>query len=65
MIDKEKEMNEEEIIHTQKKIKRIKKMVLDSFECSGGHHKQWYLYQIAKEVCTKEELRLIDPGIAP
>lgn len=52
-----------ELVKNQEKTKQL---IQQSNECVGSHHKQWYLYKIAKEIgCSPEELEEIDQGIAP
>ena len=41
-------------------------MVLEGLSIDGGHHKQWYLWQMANALgCTDEELSDFEVGIAP
>lgn len=47
------------------KLKQIRELVSDGLQTDGGHHKQWYLAQIAKIVGIDIELDEEDMGIAP
>jgi len=46
---------------------RVRQLVSEALFTDGGHHKQWYLYEIAKLVLSKVEFEQldVDRGIAP
>lgn len=56
-----------------KTLEEIKELVLDGLCIDGGHHKQWYLEQIAKkleidlekEFTDEDGCYCIEEGIAP
>lgn len=50
---------------------QVRELVMDALTTDGGHHKQWYLAEIAQLVLSPFELEQFqaeydyEPGIAP
>lgn len=52
--------------YTPDVIERVKNLISEGLCTDGGHHKQWYLEQIAKELWIEVPgLDIRDEGIAP
>jgi len=53
----------------QDKLNEIIELIEEGCFIDGGHHKQWYLYQIAKILHNERLLTIdlsdVDEGIAP
>ena len=47
------------------KLKTVRHLVIRGLETDGGHHKQWYLEQIAHELSVDLDLLDYEEGIAP
>ena len=47
----------------RKRQTRLKDLINDAMITDGGHHKQWYLNEIAKELDIDPETE--DKGVAP
>lgn len=42
---------------------QLEGLILDGLSTDGGHHKQWYLHQIAKILCIDYDANEYDSGI--
>lgn len=53
----------------QEKLNQIVELVEEGCFIDGGHHKQWYLYQIAKILHNDNLLNIdlndVDEGVSP
>ena len=47
------------------KMSEIRELVIDALITEGGHHKQWYLIQIAKKLGIDLNEYDIEEGVAP
>lgn len=67
MIEKMKKVNFKENIS----LFNIKNYIIDALNTDGGHHKQWYLEEILKEILLPERYIIIqdrydwEEGIPP
>lgn len=49
--------------HLVRMRNQVEKLTYEGLHTDGGHHKQWYLYQIAELLGI--DLSDADPGVAP
>jgi hypothetical protein len=50
-------------IHMDNLLAKIRDFAKEGAKTDGGHHKQWYLYEIAKTLGA--DLNDVDKGVAP
>lgn len=55
----------EEFIEKTELIISLEDLIIEALYCDGGHHKQWYLEQIAETIGMELLYDDIEEGIAP